>query len=278
MRGTSDTGFIRSQGLSPELIIKILHCCDPSTILRFAATCKAYCELVAQSTSLQLHIELEANGLELVKVLKQDTTYSMILEDIKKFRDPWYNLDFREPVKRPLRETRGILWRLRQGFYIKAFSQSRGQYSDALQFIPLDPQALDPPPLMFEFTFWAFAADPGQGLAAMISRDTDRCNTCHVHLRSSITGLAHPLAKYPRLSAEFDFEVVFQSGYTMDIEIMERMVFAKVSNQRPSVYELLIWDWRLGTLLHRISFERGRRPIMALRFWSMIYPTAHQSA
>ncbi|CAE6430350.1 unnamed protein product [Rhizoctonia solani] len=252
-----DTGTFMLGSLSPELIIKILHHCQCSTIFRFAATCKTYHELVAQTTSLQLHIELEANGLELVKgSFKEYATYSVILDDLKRFRDAWLNLDFKEPIVRPVIKSEMLLWELREGFYIVAFSQSGGSDADALQFVPIDVEIPTPPPLLFDFTFSEFTADPGQGLVATISGDPDSTHKCHVDLRSAVTGLAHPLAEYPRLTVEVDFESPpFSSGYS--IEIMGHMVLVKVSHPRVHIYELLIWDWRSGILLQRISSREG---------------------
>ncbi|KAH7345503.1 hypothetical protein B0J17DRAFT_702886 [Rhizoctonia solani] len=252
-----DTGTFMLGVLSTELIIKILHYCECSTILRFAATCRTYDGLVAQTTSLQLHVELEANGLELVKgSFKEDATYSVILEDLKRFRDAWLSLDFREPIVRSVMKPEMLLWELREGFYIVAFSQSGGGDPDALQFVPLDAETADPPPLLFDFTFSEFTADPGQGLVATISGDSDWTHRCHVDLRSTRTGIAHPLAEYPRLTVEVDFELPpFSSGYS--VELMGHMVLAKVSHPRARICELLIWNWRSGTLIQRISSRNG---------------------
>ncbi|KAG8709862.1 hypothetical protein FRC11_005144 [Ceratobasidium sp. 423] len=245
------------KALSSELIIQILHCCEYPTILRFAATCKEYHELVRKSISLQLHIELEANGLELVKgSFKPGTTYSVILDDLKQFRDAWLDLDIEQPIARPLGESRMLLWELREGFYIKAFSHSQERLADALQFIPLDSETLDPPPLLFDFTFDEFTVDPGQELIACVSKNLGLFTHIHVDLCSMATGLAHPLAQHPRLTAEFDFERPFFSpGFA--IEIMGNVVLAKVSHTRLHTYELLIWDWKSGNPLSRISSRRG---------------------
>ncbi|KAL5641731.1 hypothetical protein ACGC1H_002006 [Rhizoctonia solani] len=258
-----DSNSFTLRDLSPELIIEILHCCDCLTIFRFATTCKAYHELVVESTSLQLHIELEVNGLELVKgSSNHDATYSVILEDLKRLHDAWLELDIGEPIVRSLGSSRGPLWDLRENFYIKAFSRSEEPLPDTVQFIPLDAQNPDPPRLMFDFGFREFTADPEQGLVAMISRDADNY-ICHVHLCSSITALAHPLAEHSRLTAQFDFEPPsFSSGFA--IEIMEHMVLVKLSYPDMSIYELLIWDWKSGNLLHRISSRKGMCDFMFL--------------
>ncbi|CAE6533644.1 unnamed protein product [Rhizoctonia solani] len=255
-----DTGGCVLGDLSPELVIKILHYCDYSAIFKFAATCKAYQKIVADTTSLQLHIELEANGLEIVKgSFKGEATYSIILEDLRRFRDAWLNLDVSEPITRSLGESETLLWELREGFYIKAFSRSRHYArADAIQFIPLDSESPDPPPLMFDFKFNEFTVDPEQGLIAMICRadDFDLGNTCDIHLCSSATGLAHPLAQYPKLTVAFDYPLPpFSSQFAL--EIMGHRLLTKAAHSGANNYELLIWDWRHGALLHRISSREG---------------------
>ncbi|CAE6416013.1 unnamed protein product, partial [Rhizoctonia solani] len=175
-------------------------------------TCKAYNQLVTQSTSLQLHLELESHGLELVKgSFKRDTPFSLILEDLKRFHQGWLDLDMEEHIVRPAGKARGLRWELREGFYIHAFSQSDSRHADALQLVPLDSSTPDPPPLLFESTFEEFTIDPGQGLVALVSRNLGLFTTILVDLCAMETGLAHPLAQFPRLTAEFDFERPFFS-------------------------------------------------------------------
>ncbi|KAG8753069.1 hypothetical protein FRC11_007747 [Ceratobasidium sp. 423] len=49
---------------------------------------KRYCDVVANSVSLQLQIELEANGLETIKgTWKGSTTYSLLLDELVRYRD-----------------------------------------------------------------------------------------------------------------------------------------------------------------------------------------------
>ncbi|KAL5641728.1 hypothetical protein ACGC1H_002004 [Rhizoctonia solani] len=149
-----------------------------------------------------------------------------------------------------------LLWELREGFYIRAFSSEDGLFSDTLQFIPLDSKIPDSPPLSFDFTFNEFTTDPGQGLFAILSRSMQRDMSVHIHLRSSSTGLAHPLARHPLLTAVLDFEPPYVwPGFS--IEIMGDMVLAKVSLPQTHMYELLVWNWKFGILLHRIGSRQG---------------------
>jgi hypothetical protein len=68
-----------------------------------------------------------------------------------------------------------LLWELREGFYIRAFSQIGGRFADSIQFIPLDSGFPEHPPLFFDFTFNEFTADPRQELLAILSRGPHGC-------------------------------------------------------------------------------------------------------
>ncbi|CEL60282.1 hypothetical protein RSOLAG1IB_09506 [Rhizoctonia solani AG-1 IB] len=252
-----NTNALPFGGLSPEIIIKILHYCECSSILRFAATCKLFHDIVAHSTSLRLHIELESNGLEILKgSFRHGATYSVILNDLRRFRDAWLDLDFSSQVVRFVGKSEMLLWELREGFYIRAFSQIGGRFADSIQFIPLDSGFPEHPPLFFDFTFNEFTADPRQELLAILSRGPHGDGHVCIHLCSSLTTLPHPLARYPRLIAQFDFVPPhYWPGFS--IEIMENIVLAKVSHLQSCKYELLIWDWKSGVFLNRISSRRG---------------------
>ncbi|CAE6521177.1 unnamed protein product [Rhizoctonia solani] len=150
-----------------------------------------------------------------------------------------------------------------------------GRHADALQFIPLDLKTPDPPPLLFDISFDEFTVDPEQGLIAIVSKNLgllvlfdsvrprncllggfDRFTTIHVDLYSITTGLAHLHAQYPRLTVEFAFERPFFSP-ELDIEIMGNVLLIKASRSRFHAYELLIWDWRSGIFLNRITTRQG---------------------
>ncbi|KAF8761928.1 hypothetical protein RHS01_01253 [Rhizoctonia solani] len=250
-----DNSALRFGGLSPELIIQVLHYCESSTILRFGATCKLFYNIVTRSVSLQLHLELEANGLEILNgSFEREASYAVVLRDLRRFRDAWLDLDFSRPVEKMIGNSEMLLWELREGFYIRAFSQNTRRFSDTIQFVPLDPGIPERSPLLFDFEFNEFTADPDQGLLAILSRAPHMDPRIYVHLRSSDTGLAHPLASHPRLTAEFDFEPpYFWPGYS--IEVMGHIVLVKVMNIHDYRYGLLIWDWSSGALLNRISSQ-----------------------
>ncbi|CAE7176696.1 unnamed protein product [Rhizoctonia solani] len=258
--------------ISYETILHILHFCDYLTISRFAAACKAYHRLVKESPSLQLHIELEANGLELVKG-SSTASYSEILEELKQYQDAWLKIDLREPVMRFLGSPHGPIWDLQEGFYLKGFSRSEENFADAIQFIPLDADTPDPPPIEFEFRFRKITSDPVQSLLALVSSDPE--TPCDIHLCSSITGLAHPLAEKPRLTTEFT--ILTPSLFPeLSIEIMKHMLLAKLSDVVDRSYEILIWDWKAGTLLHRIHSQEGMCDHTFLDERHLVLLTYHQ--
>ncbi|KAL5638784.1 hypothetical protein ACGC1H_003216 [Rhizoctonia solani] len=76
-----------------EILVRILHNCDYVTIIRFSLTCNKAYEAVSSSVSLQLHIELEINGLEIADgSSKGNLNYSLILKELRDYRNAWLNL------------------------------------------------------------------------------------------------------------------------------------------------------------------------------------------
>ncbi|KAH7333867.1 hypothetical protein B0J17DRAFT_116983 [Rhizoctonia solani] len=74
--------------LPSETLICILHLCDYKTIIRFSLACKRSHRIVCHSTSLQLHIELEINGLEIVdRSSTAGASYASILEELKGYQN-----------------------------------------------------------------------------------------------------------------------------------------------------------------------------------------------
>ncbi|CAE6490853.1 unnamed protein product, partial [Rhizoctonia solani] len=73
-------------GLFDEVLIHILHLCNYQEILRFARTCRRLGNLVSNTVSLQLHIELEANGFEVISGSgKGNINYQVVLKDLRRY-------------------------------------------------------------------------------------------------------------------------------------------------------------------------------------------------
>lgn len=78
-----------------------------------------------------------------------------------------------------------------------------------------------------------------------------------LHLRSISTGLPHPLAQNPLLTVELDFDVQSSWICSFDFKIMGTLLLTKFAFTTLRRYEVLIWNWVEGVLLHRISCSSG---------------------
>ncbi|CAE6508322.1 unnamed protein product [Rhizoctonia solani] len=248
--------------LPNELVIRVLHFCSYEEILRFAATSKRYRDAILNSVSLQLHIELEANGLEIIKgTWKGNTTYSLLLDELVRYRDAWLHLQFERPTEKTLwKRARMSIWELREGIYGMAFS-STSEVSlglDSLQMVPID-LADAPDSITFWSNFHDFTYDSEQELVVLLSTDPDDNSRFAIKLCSATTGFVHPLAQKPTLIVQIDFQVPSPEDETQAFitEIMDNIVVARVATLVGLRYEIMAWNWKSGLLLGRIGSSCG---------------------
>lgn len=239
-----------------EIVVRILHFCESQAILRFAATCKSNLKLVTESISLQLHIELEVNALEIIKGSSdRNADYATILADLRRYRDAWLDLDLTPQLVKCVDHPRMVQWDLRDGVFIKDYSASGDDdIMDSLELIPLD-SPNTPSSVCFHYNFQDFSIDLSQGLAILVGQHPEHLTCAHIHLRSISTGLPHPLAQKSILTAELDFNVSStwtQEIDTFDIKVMGNLLLTKFTLKLPHRYELLVWSWVEGVLLYRI--------------------------
>ncbi|KAG8689054.1 hypothetical protein FRC11_004224 [Ceratobasidium sp. 423] len=223
-------------------------------------------ETVRQSISLQLHIELEVNGLEIPKQSpKVGTSYASILQELKDYRDAW--LKFRlSPVVVQRIMGPDILcphWEIQNGAYIGGFRESEEEYEDDFRFDRIQVSkfysSTTPPPLHFK-KFDHFVADVYQDLVALIDYDADRSVFARVYFYHTVTGQPHPLARLSTFTVRFedyvDEEPVWGPLET-DPMIMGSILVIKFTWPEGShyYYDALIWNWRSGLLLGRIHSE-----------------------
>ncbi|GAB1522178.1 hypothetical protein RhiTH_005290 [Rhizoctonia solani] len=248
--------------LSNEVVIQILHNCSYQDILRFVLTCKRNHDIVAKSVSLQLHMELEVNGLEVVKELQlkgASSVSSSILEELNCYRNAWLKPEFRAPVERPVGHPRVLRWELHNNSYFKAYSSFEPhEYPDTLQIIPLDSMPMAPS-VHFHTKFYRFTLDPIQDLAVLVVMIPERSKCVELHIRSLTTGELHAQARRPNLIIEFDFDVsaLAHAGFHYAPEVLGSVLAVRFNSKAKRMYEILTWDWRSGILLHRISCENG---------------------
>ncbi|CAE6501717.1 unnamed protein product [Rhizoctonia solani] len=239
------------------------------TIIRFSLTCKKAYEIVSFSVSLQLHIELEINGLEIANgSSKGSINYSSTLKELKEYQNAWFNMKFSPMIQQPIGDPKVEVpnWDLRSGTYFGDFRVSELEHEedflvDHTQIAVLGSSNL-PPPINFGKKFNHNAVDPNQDLVILVEDEIEGSEFARFHLRSGTTGQAHPLAEYPVLTVSFD-STFLRKNNLLDAsvgawpEIMGNYFTVKIYWPETSceISEILLWDWKTGILLSRIYLE-----------------------
>ncbi|KAG8777525.1 hypothetical protein FRC12_000328 [Ceratobasidium sp. 428] len=245
--------------LPNEIVIRVLLCCSYTDILAFASTCKKYFSLVSNSVNLQLHIELEANGLQVIGGSPNDTNdHSRLLQKLKQYRDAWLDLSFMPPINRECGEETMLCWEFRDGVFAQAFSASGLEIeSDSMLIIPLDTDG-NISPISFGVAFNEFTLDPSQGLVVLAGVHSQAKSRGWIRICSSVTGQAHSQAKHPLLNLELGFSAsTFIRAFDITLEIKGELLAVKFASAEKFIYEILIWNWKTGKLLNRIRCDRG---------------------
>ncbi|CAE6430324.1 unnamed protein product [Rhizoctonia solani] len=243
--------------LSNELIIQVLHLCQCNEILRFATTNKRHYNIISESVSLKLHIELEVNGLYITQGSRsRGGTYSHLLDELVRNRNGWLNLDLEEPVERNSNQVMS-LWELREGNYVVAFSStSKAWGPDSIQVTPLD-LLETPQPVTFSCTFSEFTPDFEQELVALVKTDPNETTRLEVRLCSATTGHPHPLAQNPIFPVQVDFQIPGPGRQTFTLEIVQDILVVRIADISRDRYEILAWNWKSGALLCRVGSNSG---------------------
>ncbi|KAF8748997.1 arabinogalactan [Rhizoctonia solani] len=243
--------------LSDEIIVKILHSCRYLEILQFAITCKRHHSIVAETISLQLQIELELNNLEVVTGSGTfGSNYALILEELRRYRNAWLDLDIGGPLQKSM-NGQMVKWKLSEGYYVAV---SLGRADDfgphSLQSIPLS-DSVPRDPLSFKRPFHEFYVDYAQDLVVLANVKMQNKQYGQIELLSAETGLFHPLARCPLLILRVDFKINFTRYETFFLSVMHNLLAIQIDDDRTPSYELLIFDWKLGTLINRIRPNSG---------------------
>ncbi|KAL5632756.1 hypothetical protein ACGC1H_005639 [Rhizoctonia solani] len=166
-------------------------------------------------------------------------------------------MKFGPATELPMPKDRILLWELREGSFISAYSTIHGRkLADAIQVIPLDSQEL-PKPIKFDFTFHEFTIDLSQKLVVLAVVDSHPQDHVQVLFRSSETGLSHPLAQQPLILVLLGFPILHKETSSITLEIMGDILVAKFADIKSLSYEILIWNWKTTSLLNRISSRTG---------------------
>ncbi|KAH7333866.1 hypothetical protein B0J17DRAFT_116913 [Rhizoctonia solani] len=254
-----------------EILVRILHNCRYVAIIQFSLTCKKAYEVVSSSVSLQLHIELEINGLEIAdEPFKGNLNYSSILKELKGYQDAWFNMRLLPMVQQPIGTTNAEVpnWELRSGTYSGDFRGSEPDHEedflvDRTQIATLGSSHI-PPPVDFEKKFNHNVVDPTQDLAILVEDEVEGSEFSRFHIHSIATGQPHPLAEYPILTVRFDSaflhnNALFVEPMSAHPEIMGNYLVVKIywPEAECEISEILLWDWKTGILLSRIYSEHS---------------------
>ncbi|CAE6362078.1 unnamed protein product [Rhizoctonia solani] len=252
-----------------ELLVRTLHYCDYVTIIRFSLTCRRAYETVSSSVSLQLHIELEINGLEIADgSSNRNSNYSLSLKELRDYQDAWHNMRFSPMVQQPIgdQDTEVPNWELRNGVYYGDFRVSEPDHEDdfrvdRIRIINLGSSDI-PPPINFEKKFNLCAVDPNQDLVILIEDEQEGSEFAYFHLHSSTTGQPHPLAEHSTITIRFDSAFLREndlSDEAMSVfpEVMGNYFLVQIywPESDCMISEILLWHWRTSILLARIYSE-----------------------
>ncbi|CAE6419606.1 unnamed protein product [Rhizoctonia solani] len=244
--------------LPDEIIVRTLHLCSYRTILRFAGICRQYRALVSNTASVQLHVELDASGMEIQRGKSPSSEgYESMLSDIRSYRESWQNLKLETTFQKTHYTTSGP-WTIHNGIFVKGLSSdfTFGSGADSLLILPLHLTS-HPSPLHFNFTFNAVEVDLSQELAVLVGfdryADDFTSSRARVNLVSSVTGDPHPAASLTTFSVTLEeFELKF-GVRNPSFAIMREILLISFSDTRTERYTIFTWNWQAGNLLHVIS-------------------------
>ncbi|KAL5638782.1 hypothetical protein ACGC1H_003214 [Rhizoctonia solani] len=253
-----------------EILIRILHHCNYVTIIRFSLTCKRAYEVVSSSVSLQLHIELDINGLEIIdgpSARERGSNYPLILKELRDYQNAWLNFRLSPMVQQRIGSSNAEVpnWELRSGVYYgePRLSGLDGSHDDNLLAGHTQTAVLGssniPSPTNYEKKFSFCTADPKQGLVVLVE---ERPGFARFHFRLLTTGQPHPLAKHTIISVCFDSTFPHENNLSdelmsADPEIVGNCFMAKIDRRESdsNISEILVWDWRVGALLARVDSQ-----------------------
>ncbi|QRW06393.1 hypothetical protein RhiLY_05392 [Ceratobasidium sp. AG-Ba] len=101
--------------------------------------------------------------------------------------------------------------------------------------------------------------DPSQELILLAGSTCSSLRLC-----SSVTGLAHSLARHPTLTVDLGFQIDTRTPFNITLEIKGQIIAAKFADSARHKYEILICNWQKGILLGRISSYIGIANIVFL--------------
>lgn len=247
--------------------------------------CRLFRAAISQNSVLQYTIELAAAGKEDNPRCILD--YASRLDTLRKYQDAWRALRWTEVENIDMLQ--GNLWELSGGVLAQT---SRGNTEILFRQLPSRIRKIEQKTWSVstqELHLRDFTMDPSQDLMVLIacsippyvlscssfnfiqhlSRYQDRCLETTIHLRSLQTGNPHPLAVNPPVLrhrktylgiSRFDFTI----QVCKDRVAVHFHTAVDIHNQALPQSDLLVWNWRTGTLL-LVSIFCAKATVSVLR-------------
>ncbi|KAL5640164.1 hypothetical protein ACGC1H_007439 [Rhizoctonia solani] len=239
-------GSTSIKDLAAELVIRILHFCDDyRSIVRFSTTSRRYIRLVKNSVTLQLRIELGANGMEIIGESTNDYHDPALLQRLRRYLEVWVD-------PKPFR----VIHEDTPAVFVRSHLQlvpNKGLLRVNPVWLHVDTLERFPTSIR---KHQEYAFDAEQDLSVQIHDLWDVSHwTIYIHLQSIASGSPHPLAQYPVL------KVAINPGPSYVRESCRLMRNILVVVFHPFRYEsrrglpsdIALWDWQSGNLLYRIA-------------------------
>ncbi|KAF8603932.1 hypothetical protein BDV93DRAFT_544276 [Ceratobasidium sp. AG-I] len=246
------------QILPPEVIVIILEKCHYGDILHASETCRKLFDSVSNSVKLQLCIELEAGDFELSNNIKRSgRSPNELLAKLRGIRDKWIHLNVSNPHYLEFPRSINTLanYAPRLG-YIPSRINSRVAPVDFRGFDLATHQARI---IAIEEPFVQSSVDVSQDLLVLITiRYSSRAiRAFNIHLRTYTDGGLHPLAQLSTWTVHLPFNPDFLQD-AINIEVFNDLLAVRFSPIDRSLSDILIWNWRSGVLLNRVTIKRAR--------------------
>ncbi|KAM5545949.1 hypothetical protein V8D89_000075 [Ganoderma adspersum] len=248
-----------SKTLPPELIITILLDLGFRDLLRCRQVCTGFKVLIDEDVRAQYKVELAVAGM--TDGPPSTLTPAERLSILRARQDAWDNLVW--TTRHDVTMHQGGVWEL----YGNVLAQAQGERTLHFTQIPSTIRGI-------KGTEWTvpdvgckirdFGMDPAQDLLVVIEHFWDRRElTVRIHLKSLSTGAPHPAGPQGGM-------VTYQpkpGRYSYAIQTSEGYLGILTSSQGEDASELLVWEWRTGTLhLHLTGPEMSSFAFLSPRY------------
>ncbi|KAF8598518.1 hypothetical protein BDV93DRAFT_593985 [Ceratobasidium sp. AG-I] len=232
-------------------------------------TCKKHHEIIVRSSIIQLRIELESSGFQLSDKSYEGGSENMaapLLEEFKRYRDGWLYLKLGKS-RRLKPNTR--LSEFRQGYYVTALSNSPS-LADLTDLETGSKKLLN----LHDLHFSRILIDPSEGLLVLVSVDEESADISNVHLCSFHTGEPHSEAQRPDWKIQLPFHMN-RADSRIVLQTMDQLLALMYTSTGDTSSEILIWNWKLGTLVHRIQSSASSSTLAFLTPDSLLVSCAY---